>query len=232
MAGVGPILLFPEDKDARVLERLVRHAARCADPDLETQLLEMENRRPGLGETPNLWRAKTGPGRRRRGQLVRQLIEHIQQGEDRLIVFHIDADAPWSRRPSTADGLLDDLLLEVARDADLPLARVQQQVLRAVPYWCIEAWTLQNLDLLARLKVPPGETPLPIEAWRADRRLLDEVPFPKSTLWTKDRHNFELVERVWPAAEVAAAGTSFAAFVEAWRTPAARALLARTHAPR
>ncbi|MFZ6177988.1 hypothetical protein [Nannocystis pusilla] len=81
-----------------------------------------------------------------------------------------------------------------------------------VPFYSIESWLYQNAVTATRLcrqnTACRGRCVAQLEAWEADRGLLDEVDKPKNRLCIRDRHNAELAGAGYPLAAVIAAEKS------------------------
>lgn len=215
-APVVDVLVLTEDTGAggwNAAWHATRHGLLCADPATQTQRLQPSNRQILLRRAAaHAWRSRGLRGNVHRVALIEEIATQLSRNPTNLVVFHVDADCAWRDRPSERVRQFADLVADVAANENIPVARVRERVFLMLPYWCIEAWALQNLDALARVEVPAGEGPLPIDAWREHRARIDDHPYPKR-LWTRDRHNVPLLSSGWPRGEVLAAGASFAAFV-------------------
>ena len=100
-------------------------------------------------------------------------------------------------------------------------AQARSRLLLALPHYSIEAWLYQNLDHIESIAIshPKREALLAlVAAWRADRSTLDAVERPKDRCPLGDSVNLDLAARSWPAKEAYAAGASYAASLDAWRT--------------
>lgn len=140
----------------------------------------------------------------------REIAEQLRSCAADLVVAHVDADVRWSEREaSPSAGFLDTRFR--ARIASVA-AVDGSRIVGFIPHWEIEAWTYQNLDALGQIvaqKGLSGPSVAQLEAWRADRAVLDEVPDP-SDLPPKKKHNTELSGAGWPWKAVHAADASFA----------------------
>jgi len=162
----------------------------------------------------------------RRRRLYEVIAAQLRLG-DGFVVHHFDADRTWKQRdpdaPLDAKPIQRDILDHVRAvlrhneieetDIDAMLSRY----VRLVPYPEIEAWLYQNTEhALARAchRLQCGCTAR-LEAWAADRGLLDELSNPPAALpCVGKRHNLALVQ-AFPTAAVYAAGKSLAAAVDA-----------------
>lgn len=156
-----------------------------------------------------------------------------------FVFLHFDGDHAWERRgraraekiADLADFLrahvlpaLDHALHEqrrAGRDVDVEAGRKAAllRLRRLTPFYSIEAWLFQNTVEAERLcQASCGEHLDRIRGWAADRGQLDEYAGedqPKNQLpCIETRDHVALAKNGYPAADVRAAGKSFAAAME------------------
>ena len=151
--------------------------------------------------------------------LANMIARHLNQGERHFVLLHVDGDQPWpNRRKSENIEKLCTMLLPMVDK--VVSAQARSRLLLAVPHYSIEAWLYQNIDHIESIAPshPQRETLLALAAaWRADRPRLDALERPKDLCPLGDSANHNLATRSWPARETYAAGSSYAASLDAWR---------------
>ena len=90
-------------------------------------------------------------------------------------------------------------------------AALEEWLIFAMPYWCIESWLYANTAMLRAL-VGSDEERDQVDRWAENLALLDEVSGIKEVLPSvRDRQNLDLVEpgSRFPAVRLREAGTSW-----------------------
>jgi len=192
--------------------------------------------------------------------LGRFIAEKLLEGQIRpdveapsFVLFHFDGDHTWKERHLTKDEIvadfddfiqrritpaIDQALHSQQRKAGIRMdvKAVRKAALlrlrRLTPFYSIEAWLFQNTVEARRLcSLTCGKHVDELQAWEADRGILDEFDKPKGALRciaTED--HLVLASSGFPAREVYAAGKSYAAAVDNLRRcRELRAALARTN---
>lgn len=221
---------------------LLRRMCRLIDPDCQTQPghIDVVRPEPGVEDVMagNGWR---GGSHMRLVQFWRAVADELA---DSIVLFHVDGDVAYSQR-KLSDNLRKVADIAVVRvravleDADRSPVEVAQQMTRFVPlhpFRAIEAWLFHNTAVLRRLCARLESRYMArVDAWEADRTLLDEIDGPdqpKIQMPFKAEHNRELAEDGFPAEAVFAAERSFHHAVLALEAcPELRASLAQTYAP-
>lgn len=162
----------------------------------------------------------------RRRQLYQLIAAQLRLG-DGFVFHHFDADRTWAERdpraPLDAKPIQTEILDHVrallalkdvtADEVEAMLTRY----LRLVPYREIEAWLYQNTERARALVCGSAQCGClaRLDAWRDDRKLLDEVVDPPAALpCIGKRHNKDLAAGL-PVADVHHTGKSLAASVDA-----------------
>jgi hypothetical protein len=187
------------------------------------------------------WRSSRVEDQRFKVALVRSIATQLAQASG-FVFFHVDGDEVWSARTVDLRAHFDrevvqrvrQLLMSLDSETDRTTVDAWLSKLHlAVPYYSIEAWLYQNAPVaiaLCRSRYQ-GQDIEKFQAWAADRAAVDEVPQIKRKTCLDNKHNQELAETTFPAVQVEAVGTSYAAFVRDCRASEALvAALASTHA--
>jgi len=233
-------LLLSEDSGKQAqptLRLLMTAAAKLLKPTLDTRRLELRPLAEG-DLSANALRANAWKQRHSSPEkiaLVRTIANELEQG--RFVVLHFDTDTAWSKRKTSENRAKFETHLRAAVKLTLTTPRVTpkfvplsdqeanerlSRLFAMSPCYSIEAWLYQASPSLVRFckERHNKQTHLAlIDAWRADRKLLDEVKQPKDGELAEcvgDRHNAELAA-AFPAAEVFAAEKSWHEFIEALR---------------
>ena len=209
------VLLLTEDsaKDAHAtLEALLRKLLQSVQRhDALRVRVDPPSAQAARGAHRNEWKAR---GKPHVTAMLRELATHIAQ-EDKFAVFHVDADATWTdgrRRVPQNLALFEHRVRQPLR---LLLAGKNAAAIARLfvlhPHYSIEAWLYQNdreaLRILAETPCSHG-CRAKVEAWKAERALLDEVEKPKDTTpCLRDRHNLALTNGL-PIDDVLAAEKS------------------------
>lgn len=188
-----------------------------------------------LSATANRWKQR--PPTRHLSHLLGTIATRLSE-EGGFVIFHFDSDTTWSRRRDSDNrrkfvkiirsgvelalrgGVRSPIERRPAPGIDM--AEIKRRLSRLIvfcPCYSIESWLFQNTALLAT-KCASTHRGSPevkraharmIDAWAADRTLLDEVTRPKDDALpcVADRWNAELAKG-FPSAEIYAADRSFA----------------------
>ena len=228
-APVARVLVLTEDGSATAVgtvQSLLRHllvqVARTADLD-RVDLAPIPESRARKVLPGNVWKSakKTaGPG-------VVDLAQRIATRlvlDDGFVVQHLDGDRVWGERGTSENVLAFQNVISRRVRANLrhsekldatEIDAHMRRLLVLVPFWCIEAWLFQNtLDARTHCSHTGHQCSQRLDAWAADRTLLDEVPTPKDLLCFGTRHNLALAGPLFPSDELLAAGKSYAAAVQ------------------
>lgn len=240
------LYMLTEDTGAHVhatWTALLRRMCRLVDSSCDTQpatfLVEQPEEGARKTMAGNLWRE--GKPHRRLVEFWRTIVEQLES--DKVVVFHVDGDVPWSRRETSANvrdvnEIARRRLRSVMEDMeDRPRTPEEIAARMALfvpihPFREIEAWLFHNITVLRR-QCTRRSIPVPdcAEAWAVAPELLDEAEQPKKLMPFKAEHNRDLAEDAFPADRVYELGSSFYEAVEALgRCEPLRAALARTHA--
>lgn len=175
------------------------------------------------------WKSRSAEDMPRVRDLHRRLAAHLAQGPDCFVFFHFDADVRWSRRPSPNLEIFDErvragvrqMLLQPRRPHPVlgeEVERSLERLVPLVPYFEMEAWTLQNTSVAIRLAKEQygGRDVGRFEAYVANRDSVDDDESVANTVLGK-KHNLELAGAGYPTDDVLEAGTSLAAVCAALR---------------
>jgi hypothetical protein len=248
MAVRARILVLTEDSGTQaqpVIQKLLKEAFKIvvAGVDLNPARIRIEplpeNDRALQAVRANQW--KEWPPTRETilllGAIATRLVEPAG-----FVVFHFDTDRVWAERQDSEhrqkfESIIRDGVRRILRgEAPLPVSSrprftlTAEQIEAAVsrllvlsPCYSIESWLYQaTRELLAycRERHDSAEHVQRIEAWAADRTLLDSVWRPKHEALAEcvgDRHNEDLAKS-FPAEDVWLAERSFHESVERLRT--------------
>ncbi|MBI5493403.1 MAG: hypothetical protein HY904_00140 [Deltaproteobacteria bacterium] len=211
-----------------VMRHLARKLCRCVDPRCQTQKVQLDLPERPTGGWGSHWKSNAPEAI----TLRREIATRLALGH--FVLMHVDGECRWSERKESENARhfrerFRDRVRRVL-DASGKDPAVLDGLLPVIPHFEMEAWLYQATDTASRLcrDGPCGRHLELFSQWKADRALLDEVEDTKGACCLADRHNEELAKD-FPAEEVAAAGTSFAAVVELLRnTPRFMQALART----
>lgn len=230
-------LVLTEDSGKQALptiQTLLKTSLQNLEASLDTSRLRLEP----IGEAAavaatraNAWKSrKPNPAKNALLLAIANALE-----TESFVVFHVDADTPWSTRSKSQnreafDLHIRQLVVDVLTTPRLhrgnqprftPLSReaAMQRVAKLVlmsPCYSIESWLYQARDAVTSLcrsvhadKKAHGEL---LASW-SDRTKLDEVVKPKELLdCVADKHNQSLAQ-AFPAREVDEAGRSYSDFV-------------------
>jgi hypothetical protein len=208
----------------------------------------------------NLWKSQEPRDQPKRRDLIGYLATKLFEGPTSFVFFHIDGDRAWSARGESGSEsenvrkFKTFIEREVLQFVELRRKRLaetrsqglagempahtpdMQQLVLAVPYYSIEAWLFQNIELAKELctnhpRCRGAHIPL-LEGWARDRGSLDEVLQPKEAICFRDGHNRELAGAGFPTEAVYDARKSFAETVDGLlECPMLLAALDATHRP-
>jgi hypothetical protein len=252
------VLLLTEDKGGfKTLHQMVKELLKQVDEHVRTHekkiTFEPVRSREVLEVVQaNNWKSKGARYLRSRVDLITLIAIQLELPHG-WVFFHFDGDRRWSARDSSENRQKFEELIrgpvrlkiqervverkrelasrteEVKRYAEERMSRLKM----VVPFYSMEAWLFQNTREAIRLceERYGGRDIGRFQAWAEDRTALDEVPRPKEAVCLGAIHNLELATQGFPAREVRAAGSSFAAVVEALTEDSElREALARTYA--
>lgn len=230
------VLVFTEDTGEQVepaLRALLKKMFQLLDGSCGTHRIEFL---PGDQEARRALRGKAHGGgsadsHRMRLQLAGKIADQLAKTDpEGFVAYHSDGDRRWSER---SEGDFPDFrrLLAVVIDRlraprRQPVAidpRRIDRLLLLAPYWELEAWLYQNLEVARALcqQLDERRHLTLFDAWEGSRATLDDVKDTKEACCLHDRHNRVLAETAYPKDEAYAAGASFAATVDRMRTCAA-----------
>lgn len=228
------VLLLSEDKNAGTwagLRAIAGKALELVQPGYRRDRLDW---RPASPEqqvvfVANRWIAgpDTRGDRQRFVTALRTVVNHLLAPSALpLVLWHIDADVPWSRT-SDSDSLrrfADDMVPGIRRALEhearnrpgLNVDALMAQVIPMHPHGEAESWLYQAFDELERCAAERGCADIlapHLATWRADRSRLDEVAASKDVCCVQHHDNERLGQR-FPAEEVWGASPSFTRFVD------------------
>lgn len=241
------ILILTEDSAGNAfgaLRALIKKMAQLIVPACSTHRIEFgpadaDGRAAMHG---HMHAEKGSDGHRRRAILARQIVTQLCRADiDGFVAYHTDGDCVWSRRADShriqqfekLRAVIQQHLQNPAPRAKLPpdaLARLDRVLLLA-SFYELESWLFQNTPVAVTIceREYRGRDAEKFREWASNRAHLDEQPNTKDQTCLGARHNLELAERAWPARDVYAANTSFAASVDHMRNcPAFADALSRT----
>lgn len=248
------ILVLTEDtaKDAAAtVTELVRSILLHAEPTTQTHRIEFRPLDPddeaAMATRADMWKSTKSDDERFIVALARRIATKLRE-ESGFVVFHFDGDRVWSERATSDNVTKFDLFRNRVRQllstpkqhrasargsADRPDAvdPAMQRLLTLVPFWSIEAWLFQNVEVGTRTCQTRkcGRHVSTLSKWKATRSLLDEERKPKTLLCFGSTYNLELARRGFPLSEVVEVRKSLAATVEHFQSCAAlRAALRAT----
>jgi len=164
----------------------------------------------------------TDPGAQQfRQNLIRAVATEIRLG--RVVFFHVDADAIWSRRDACEHACEHwprfcrdvQAVLDQARASDKAARApypLQQSLVLAMPFYEMESWAFANISRLRQILVEQADIAA-LSGWETDLTRLDEIEDIKDVLTIHDLHNAELVQlkNGFPVAVLAETPSSYAA---------------------
>lgn len=231
------LLLLTEDGSEQanaVIKSIARKLLARVDPECRTNLVEFEPRtvEQANARAASLWKSD-GPETIRQ---VRALAAQLLLSEREFVLFHIDGDEVWGKQTQSLNVKQFESEFRTKVEAALNqfggdrTGSALSRLIRLTPFFEMEAWLYQSTDdASAACQKSCRKHAALIASWKADRTLLDEVPDTKDICCLGSKHN-EALAKEFPAAEVEAAGKSFAAAVAALRTlPPLMNALAATH---
>jgi len=247
MAVRARILVLTEDSGSQgqpTIQKLLKEALKLVveGVDLNPARVRLEplaeNERARQAVRANQW--KEQPPTRETILLLSLIAAQVMQPGG-FVVFHFDTDRVWSEREDSEnrkkfDAIIREGVRRILRgEAPLPVSSMPRpklsdeqidaalgRLLVLSPCYSIESWLYQaTSELLSycRQRHDVEEHVRRIEAWAADRTLLDEVSQPKKDHVLScigDRYNEDLA-RAFPAEEVWLAERSFFESVERLR---------------
>lgn len=225
---VVSILIINEDGSHgsyEALTNIFRRICQLIRPNIPTQYLRFTptpNELEGCVRG-NLWKSTNPRHFRQRIDLAKTIAAQLAT-EPGFVAFHYDGDCAWENRHTCAhDAMFETHLCNQVRLLlvnHVPAEQVEERLSKLLvlkPFYCLEAWTYQNLkkarDLCATRGNPPGTEQL--DAWEADRGQLDEVLQLPDHFPLGKKFNAELTAQAYPAEQVYYLGKSFAASVDA-----------------
>jgi len=231
----GPAIrfvLYSEDRadandDFAVLREILLGMLKHLRPDIKTNHVAITPVQPVPKERVcgSYWKVTnkaTDPGAQQfRRNLIRDVATAIHLG--RVVFFHVDADAIWSRRDACEHACEHwprfcrdvQAVLEQAAAADKPTSEARlldQALILAMPFYEMESWVFANTSRLRKLLVEPADIAT-LNEWEADPTCLDDIEDIKDVLTIHDSHNAELVQPKYgfPVALLAETSGSYAA---------------------
>lgn len=197
------VLLLTEDSGSEahatleaILRKLLQHVVQH---DSRKVAVEAPHASLTKAAHANKWKSRSGADEPAIRALVRAIATRLEQARS-FVVFHVDGDCTWNARASSENRRAFEhivrqrvrALLQAKKGSSEHIARLF--VLH--PHYSIEAWLYQNdREALRILAEPPCShgCRAKVEAWKADRALLDEIERPKDTTpCLRDRHNLTL----------------------------------------
>ena len=222
------ILLLSEDSGKhahRVLEALSKKFLRLVHGQCQTQRVKFDpaNDDARVAMHANSWKSRD---RRKLIILARIIAERIAMPHG-FVFFHADGDRVYSERAESENrtkfhdrivNAVRQQLLHSGRDSD-EVEKLMERLLLLMPFYSIEAWLYQNIDLATRLcrEHYNGRDLERFAHWREHRSAIDELARPKDCVCLADKHNLELASDRYPAQPAYAAGTSLHDAVDALR---------------
>ena len=198
------VFLLPEDsaKEAYdILRRLVAHALDATGLGSTEVVFERAPPPVAAFAVQRRWAAK----RRDCVSFVQWIATRLMQCD--VVVIHLDADVPWSRRDNCINQEQFDK--NVRRSVNHQIAATS--LVAMVPFTMIEAWTYRH----TRRALILSRNHAFHVASAADPERLEEQPHVKAASPLEDRYNLDLVSRGWPAIDAWADERSFRAFCDA-----------------
>jgi hypothetical protein len=225
-----------------ILQRLAKELLKQVDASVQTQpevlAFEPVRSKEALQALhANVWKSDKKNDHGKQVEFVRTLATQLLL-ENGWAFFHFDGDRAWADRGSSENvskfkarvwekvQLLIQMKLEgrdkqggqllSSKDAEVRATQRMSRLKTVVPFYSIEAWLFQNTREAVRLCEAHygGRDAEQFRKWEQDRTALDEVLKPKEQVCLGAKHNLELATDGFPAREVHAAGTSFAAVVQ------------------
>jgi hypothetical protein len=229
------LLLVSEDgaKDTQeTLESLTKHLLRLVDSNYHSSQVRIEvlkDPQALSAARANRWQSQAPKDRIMQIALVRSLTTWLTTDEDAIILYHMDADIPWSESKAgkivpKIDLLHQFLLVKLRsivparpneKNTYQALERsLTERLILIMPYYSIEAWLYQNTKLVRQIckRDDQERHAQTIMQWEQDRGILDDLSQPKNAICLSSRHNCDLALG-FPAEQVLAVGKSFAATV-------------------
>ena len=238
----GPaVLVLTEDgaKDAHdVVVALLKKAFALVAPGYHSHRVRFERFDPLSTHhslvVANAWKGRGPKGLGGRGKhqynlqaFFQDLATTLLEDPPRFVVWHVDGDRTWSDRATSENVEKFDSIvvskvtaaLELSPLADEAKQDATTRLLRFIPFYSIEAWLYQNLAEARRIAEQRNDPALlaQLEAWSADRSVLDELLKPKDACSLGPHHNLQLAQAAWPTAEVYELPKSFRAAVDGLR---------------
>ncbi|MBL4850402.1 MAG: hypothetical protein JKY65_33205 [Planctomycetes bacterium] len=186
----------------------------------------MEETRLQFTFVPSLWNSSNPKDQRHLRDMGQYIATQLLRDEvPTFVFFHFDGDTKWSQRAASLNaGLFEEIVRFRIRNfvravlqrkhALAQLDRVMARFCPITPYYCLEAWAYQNLDVARNLcaegcgKESHQEL---FAVWETDRARLDELEPPWNTVCLGKKHNLRLVGAGFPTSEVVDAEASFQA---------------------
>lgn len=220
-------VLYSEDRadanqDFTVLREVLRGMLKHLRADLKMNHVRIDPVQPVARERicGSYWKVTaraTDPGAQHfRRSLIRDVATAIRLG--RIVFFHVDADAIWSRRDACENAcehwprFCRDVQAVLAQTATGEPYLLDQTLVLAMPFSEMESWAFANTALLRKLLVEPSDLAA-LADWEADLARLDEKHDIKDELTIRDAHNAELVQlkHGFPVSRLAETQGSYAA---------------------
>ena len=244
-AAVLRVLVLSEDTGEQTqptLEALLKKMFRLVDEHCGTHLCDF---RPSDPESRNALRGKANQGANRVGHDRRRLLAGkiaTELAGDGFVAYHLDGDCRWSEQRGEVDfpgytelrSVVAELLRSPPRHGAPAVdpSELLKRFLLIAPYWELEAWLYQNIDVAISLcETHDGGRCVPLfREWAARREAIDEIKDTKNACCLTAKHNQELA-KAWPSQPTYECNASFAATVDRLRAcQALNEALARTHA--
>jgi hypothetical protein len=228
------ILVLTEDSGKHAhdtIAALCKKMLQLVEPACQTHRIDFEPANQQARQVVNANRWKSNKPHRELVTLRQTIATKIRE-ETGFVFFHVDGDCAWSERDSSSTPTLFEkqitgpvraLLLTGAtrrEPVSQPEAsRLLGRLRLVMPYYSIEAWLYQNIDVALALcrQHHRGEHVERFESWKDNRHEIDELVKPKETVCLRSEHNKELAEAGYPARVAYEVKTSFAAAVDLLR---------------
>lgn len=226
MSARFQVALLSEDRSEgtwRGLKAVLLKLLRRFEDDGYTQRVDIQpadaNVRPVV--IANRWRSTSPKDQAAKRELWRYVARKISEPKG-FVVFHYDGDERWSRRALSKaraqfDREIRTRVAQVLSGSNLTqqeITRRMARLIECVPFYSTEAWLYQATERAKALCEAHhrGEHVGQLDAWAADRTLLDDVLKPKDECCLQDEYNEDLGRHV-PVRDVVETGRSMTWFV-------------------
>jgi hypothetical protein len=225
----APVSIFVLSEDSREtpVREIIRRTLFLIDPHCRTRDTDKGRVRELIRLLPlkegalrgTSWKSTDAASYTWRIDLIRTIATALCE-PDTFVCFHIDGDRAWADRDESENvRKFNDIVLTAVRQQLAHHGRSQEALDRFFlvdPFYSIEAWLYQNLNEALRLcrEHHRGEHVGRFEAWRLERRALDEIPGIKDSTCLGSTYNTDLAANGFPADEVFGVFKSYARVVE------------------